>query len=72
MRSSAQPLLVFFTNNTFKTHSLLAALMGKLDYIHNNPVKAGLCQHPWEYKYSSAGSYLKKDTTWNFLVHIDG
>nr|WP_294943972.1 transposase [uncultured Mucilaginibacter sp.] len=27
----------------------------KLDYIHNNPVKAGLCQLPQEYKYSSAG-----------------
>jgi hypothetical protein len=30
----------------------------KLDYIHNNPVKAGLCQLPEEYKYSSAGYYI--------------
>ena len=26
----------------------------KVDYIHNNPVKAGLCKYPEEYKYSSA------------------
>ena len=26
----------------------------KLDYIHNNPVKAGLCELPEEYAYSSA------------------
>lgn len=27
----------------------------KLDYIHFNPVKAGLCKYPEEYRYSSAG-----------------
>lgn len=48
------------------------AIWGKLEYIHNNPVQAGLCEYPWEYTYSSAGFYLKKDTTWNFLIHIDG
>jgi hypothetical protein len=30
----------------------------KLDYIHNNPVKAQLCRHPEDYKYSSASFYL--------------
>jgi hypothetical protein len=30
----------------------------KLDYSHNNPVKAGLCQLPEEYKYSSASYYI--------------
>jgi len=29
----------------------------KIDYIHNNPVKAGLCISPEEYKYSSAKYY---------------
>jgi putative transposase len=33
------------------------ALWQKLDYIHNNPVRAGLCTYPWEYKYSSARFY---------------
>ena len=29
----------------------------KLDYIHNNPVVAGIVDHPWEYVYSSARDY---------------
>ena len=29
----------------------------KLEYIHNNPVKAGLCKYPEDYKYSSASFY---------------
>jgi REP element-mobilizing transposase RayT len=36
--------------DTFKT---------KLEYIHKNPVKAGLVKDAGEYKYSSAGFYLK-------------
>ncbi len=30
----------------------------KLDYIHNNPVKAGLVEEPWEYLLSSARDYM--------------
>ncbi|MFB0498600.1 putative transposase [Mucilaginibacter sp. OAE612] len=30
----------------------------KLDYIHNNPVKAGLCQLPENYLHSSASYYI--------------
>jgi REP element-mobilizing transposase RayT len=30
-------------------------LKQKLDYIHNNPVKAGYCAYPEEYKYSTGG-----------------
>jgi putative transposase len=48
------------------------ALWQKLDYIHNNPVRAGLCTYPWEYKYSSARFYLKNEKDWNFLEHVDG
>ena len=29
-------------------------LIQKLRYIHENPVQAGLCKYPEEYKYSSA------------------
>ncbi len=47
-------------------------LLQKLDYVHDNPVKAGLCELPEDYKYSSAGFYLKQETNWNFLVHHDG
>jgi putative transposase len=30
----------------------------KLQYIHKNPVKAGLVDEPWEYRYSSARDYM--------------
>jgi putative transposase len=32
----------------------------KLDYMHNNPVKAGLVQHPQDWPYSSARWYLMR------------
>ena len=44
-------------------------MLQKLDYIHNNPVKAGVCLLPEEYHYSSASLYLKNKTVWNFLTH---
>ncbi len=44
----------------------------KLDYIHFNPVKAGLCEYPEEYKYSSAGLYLKNEKNWDFLIQYEG
>jgi putative transposase len=30
----------------------------KLAYIHENPVKSGLVDEPWEYRYSSARDYM--------------
>jgi len=33
----------------------------KLNYIHNNPVNAGLVRRPEDYKYSSAINYLFGD-----------
>jgi REP element-mobilizing transposase RayT len=41
----------------------------KLEYIHYNPVKAGLCKYPEEYKYSSAGFYEMNKKDWEFLTH---
>ena len=41
----------------------------KLDYIHWNPVKAGLCKLPEEYKYSSALFYETGIDNWGFLEH---
>ena len=43
----------------------------KLEYIHDNPVKAGLCNLPEEYKYSSAQYYEENVRTWSFLTHYD-
>ncbi len=41
----------------------------KLQYIHYNPVKAGLCQYPEDYKYSSARFYELNEKDWLFLTH---
>jgi putative transposase len=43
----------------------------KLNYIHNNPVVAGLCQFPSNYHYSSASFYQKQSSTWKFLTHYN-
>lgn len=32
-----------------------------LDYLHNNPVKAGLVWEPWHYKYSSGIDYYTNE-----------
>lgn len=47
-------------------------LVQKLNYIHNNPVKAGLCEYPEDYKYSSARFYICNEKDWDFLVHYKG
>ncbi len=44
----------------------------KLDYIHNNPVKAGLCNYPEEYGYSSADFYLTGNDRIGILSHSEG
>lgn len=41
----------------------------KVDYVHYNPVKAGLCENPEDYKFSSASFYLKEDKEYDFLSH---
>ena len=37
-------------------------LLEKLSYIHNNPVKYGLCSVPWGYKFSSATNYAEEES----------
>ncbi|MBY0434774.1 MAG: transposase, partial [Cyclobacteriaceae bacterium] len=44
----------------------------KIGYIHNNPVKAGICRYPEDYKYSSARFYGKNEKDWVFLSHHEG
>jgi len=41
----------------------------KLEYIHWNPVKAGVCKLPEEYIYSSAMFYHTGVDNWGFLTH---
>jgi putative transposase len=49
-----------------------SVLTQKLDYIHYNPVKAGLCNYPTDYKYSSATFYYKNVPNFDFLSHYNG
>ena len=44
----------------------------KLDYIHHNPVKAGLCNLPEEYLYSSAKYYESVVFNDEILTHYRG
>lgn len=44
----------------------------KMEYIHANPVKAGLCSSEEEYKYSSAKYYMTGIDEFNFLSHWIG
>jgi len=46
-------------------------LAQKLDYIHLNPVQAGLCSQPEEYEYSSAWFYEKNELNFDFLNHYE-
>lgn len=41
----------------------------KLEYIHNNPVKAGLCSYPEKYKYSSARFYQLGIDEFEIVTH---
>lgn len=41
----------------------------KLRYIHQNPVKAKLCEYPEDYMYSSAAYYVNGQHTDSFLTH---
>ena len=44
----------------------------KLDYIHDNPVKAEMCVFPEDYYYSSARFYLQNKKEFEFLSHHNG
>lgn len=43
-------------------------LRTKLEYIHNNPVKAGLVTNPEDYKYSSARNHVLDDHS---VIEVD-
>ena len=43
----------------------------KIDYIHNNPVSAGLCELPEQYLFSSARYYHDGVDEWKMLTHYN-
>ena len=44
----------------------------KLEYIHYNPVKAGICTYPEEYHFSSAAFYENGIDSFKMLTHYMG
>lgn len=42
----------------------------KLNYIHNNPVRAGLVARPDEYEFSSASAWLTEETDPNVTTEL--
>ena len=42
-------------------------LRQKINYIHSNPVRAGICEQAAEYKYSTAGVY-EGNNNWEFVT----
>src|SRR5689334_5523859 len=49
-----------------RTHKVF---LQKLEYIHWNPVRAGICKLPEEYHYSVAFFYETGIDNWGFLTH---
>jgi putative transposase len=45
-------------------------MLRKLNYIHQNPVRAKLCRWPEEYCFSSARFYHTGIDNWGFLTHL--
>ena len=43
----------------------------KIDYIHNNPITAGLCELPEQYPFSSARYYHDGVDEWKILTHYN-
>ena len=44
----------------------------KIDYIHYNPVRAGICINPEDYYYSSAKFYYEGTDSFGMLTHFSG
>ena len=59
-----EPLSIELSNETI--------FIQKLEYIHYNPVRAGLCKLPEDYHYSSAKFYHDGSNSFNMLTHFTG
>ncbi len=42
----------------------------KLAYLHNNPVRAGVCKYPEDFKYSSAQIYMGGEDMFGFITPL--
>lgn len=53
--------------NRYKAEEILTTshLISCINYIHNNPIKAKMCNKKFEYKYSSYNAYINKNSLLN-------
>ena len=75
MKYTAQQLKHSLTKNNMDALTSLispAVFEQKLNYIHYNPVKAGLCINPEDYRYSSAAFYYDGTDRFGMLTHYSG
>ena len=49
-----------------------SAFLQKFNYIHDNPVTAGLCNHAEEYKFLAASFYLTRNREFDFVEYYMG
>lgn len=49
-----------------------AVFIQKMEYIHDNLVRAGLCKYPEEYYYSPAKFYYSGVDDFGMLTHYSG
>jgi hypothetical protein len=42
----------------------------KIDYMHVNSVKKGLCEKPEDYRFSSVRFYELNQDDWGFITHM--
>ena len=63
---------VFEASSDIKVCYTEKFLSQKLEYIHWNPVKAGLCINPEDYYYSSARFYYDGTDSFGMLTHYSG
>ena len=63
----------FVFRNRYKSEQILtySHLISCIEYIHNNPVKAGICDKKEDYQYSSYNNYKNNDKILNTYTLFD-
>lgn len=62
----------FWERRPFKAEMYNRKVAGqKIEYMHDNPVKADLCRDPIDYPFSSARFYELNEDHWGMLTHYE-
>ena len=58
--------------NRFKSQEIFSIkqMYNTIEYIHNNPVKARICNNPWEYPYSSYNTMYNSNCEFKTKISI--